>query len=77
MPAAGRAQTPTMLHSVMPPEVVWWEAGAEPELVMDGLRRIWLRTGPDGCRRIERIASTEPRDYLDPSLQPGAIWKNR
>ncbi len=70
-----------VLHSVMPPEVIWWEPeGAAPagplEVVAVGSRRIWLRRDADGRRRIERLASTEPTDYLDPRLQPGAIWRD-
>jgi hypothetical protein len=69
-----------MLHSVMPPEVIWWEAegvppATAPEVVAEGPRRIWLRRDAAGRRRVERIASTAPSDYLDPRLQPGALWQ--
>ncbi len=69
-----------VLHSVMPPEVVWWEPnpageGTPPEVVAEGPRRIRLRRDAAGRRLIERLDSTEPSDYLDPRLQPGAIWQ--
>jgi len=65
-----------MLHSVMPPEVIWWEPEGldPPEIVADGTRRICVRRDRDGRRVITRLHSTEPTDYLDPALQPGAIY---
>lgn len=32
-----------------------------------------VRVGPDGQRRLERLLSTDPRDFLDPRLQPGQL----
>jgi hypothetical protein len=65
-----------MLHTVMPPEIVWMqpETAAAPEIMSDGTRHVWLLRGADGRRRIQRLASTEPRDYLDPRWQPGSLW---
>jgi hypothetical protein len=78
MPLAGAAQTSGMLHSVMPPEVIWWPAEPVdgPEVVAEGPRRIWLGRDARGRRVVARLASTEPRDYLDPRLQPGSIWQD-
>lgn len=78
MPGGGCVQPEiTMLHTVMPPECVWWDLADMPdaEVIAEGTRRIWVRQAPDGTRRVERLSSTEPRDYRDPRLQPGAIWR--
>lgn len=68
-----------MLYSIMPPEVVFevLEAGGAngmgtlEETVLVGGPRLLLRRDARGRGVIERIISTEPRDYLDPRLQPG------
>lgn len=36
-------------------------------------RTCLVRVGPDGRRRLERLLSTDPRDYLDPRWQPGQL----
>jgi hypothetical protein len=65
-----------ILHTVMPPELVWSpQAEAEPqETVVDGPRQVVVARGRDGVRRVCRLISTEPRDFLDPRWQPGRVW---
>jgi hypothetical protein len=67
-----------VLYSVMPPEDVWGErtlaeaAGGRWVPLSPG-RLLYVAPGPLGeC--IVRLISPEPRDYLDPGLQPGAPW---
>lgn len=65
-----------MLYSIIPPEVVLRPADGPAavlweEVEASGARRLILRRDADGRVVIERIISTEPRDYLDPALQPG------
>lgn len=70
-----------MLYSIMPPEVVF--AGLDEgvaggpvrpeEAALVGGTRLLLRRDTHGRAVIERIISTEPRDYLDPRLQPGMV----
>lgn len=66
-----------MLFTILPPETVWADAAAgaaEPPLlwvVVGPHRLVGLRRDPAGGARIERLVSTEPRDYLNPLLQPG------
>lgn len=42
-----------------------------------GHARVLLENAPDGTRRVHRILSTNPADYLRPELQPGAVWIDR
>jgi hypothetical protein len=78
-----------ILHTVMPPEVVWGDAAAvtgatggtgdtdaagDTAEVADGLRRITLLRCSDGRLRVQRLVSTEPRDYLDRRWEPGRVW---
>ena len=68
-----------MIFTIMPPEDVWSEptrrseADAGDWVSLPGRRMVCLRRGPDGYR-VERLVSLEPRDYLVPALQPGALW---
>jgi hypothetical protein len=32
-----------------------------------------VRVGKDGMPRLERLISTDPKDYLDPAFQPNSI----
>ena len=36
-------------------------------------RACLVQVGPDGRRRLERLLSTDPRDFLDPRWQPGQL----
>lgn len=60
---------PGILWTVMPIELVMQQEEGAPALtaVWRGDRLVMLR--PDG--RVERLHSTNPYDYLDPTLQPG------
>lgn len=64
-----------LIYSVVPPEVVFGQDGASPpvweEVELAGGGRVILRREPGGRAVVERVISTEPRDYLDPTLQPG------
>lgn len=62
-----------ILYTIMPPEWVWSPPGeAEAtEVVAQGTRQVVLARGTDGSRRVARLISTEPRDFLDPRWQPG------
>jgi hypothetical protein len=44
---------------------------SDVRLAAVGGRPCLVRTGPDGCARIERLMSTDPADFLDPRFQPG------
>ena len=67
-----------MLYSVTPPEDVWNPQGpASGPLLLwrrHGSRMLCLRLLADGQAQVERLISTEPRDFLDPSFGPGAGW---
>jgi hypothetical protein len=65
-----------MLYSIVPPEVIFGlppAAGTEAALREVPLARggrLLLRRGTAGeC--VERVISTDPRDFLRPELQPG------
>lgn len=66
-----------MLYSIIPPELVFEDIKASVPSIEEaafgggGWRRLLLRQDPMGRAVIERVISTEPRDYLDPRLQPG------
>ncbi len=68
-----------MLFSIVPPEDVWSEPPAVAQAAvyrwirLSGGGLVQLSPGPDGYR-VARLVSPEPRDYLDPALQPGARW---
>ncbi|MEW6522137.1 MAG: YlzJ-like family protein [Bacillota bacterium] len=59
------------LYTIFPPDVVWQDW----PVFTDGLRQVaWhgrtVLVGSDG--RVERLLSTDPRDFLDPRFQPGS-----
>lgn len=61
--------TPMALEDIFP-------AQSDPnplvELWVDG-RLCLLRRGSDGVSRLERLLSTDPRDYWNPEYQPGNV----
>lgn len=62
-----------ILYTVVPPEEVWEEEVERRfiEVDVDGVRV--LAEPIDGTRgRVERILSTDPGHFLNPSLQPGS-----
>lgn len=64
-----------MLFSIIPPETVFHAAGGEApvweEVDLGGARRVLVQHVGAGRVVVVRVISTEPRDYLDPALQPG------
>jgi hypothetical protein len=58
--------TPLAWEDIFPADL---NAGPLQEVWVDG-RLCLARTGPDGVRRLERLLSTDPQDFLDPRFQP-------
>lgn len=73
-----------MLYTVVPLEdVLGWDGPeasrapeAEAEVEVAG-RRLVARPDGEGVFRLVRLVSTDPLDYLDPRLQPGAVLSRR
>jgi hypothetical protein len=75
-----------LLYTIVPPEVIFEEA-VEPEFqnwqksetrafeINFNGRNFMLQSLSDGQFKIDRLISTDPRDYLNPDWQPGSIWK--
>lgn len=64
-----------MLYTTMPFEAVFPPDPVDPaylELLIDG-RLCLIRQCPDGTRRLERLLSTNPQDYLDARYNPNSI----
>ncbi|MCL8208011.1 MAG: YlzJ-like family protein [Actinomycetia bacterium] len=68
-----------ILYTPLAPEDVFgWGWGGPPgddrlELEDVAGRPCLVRTGADGRRRLERLLSTDPRDFLDPRFAPGRL----
>ncbi len=64
-----------VLYSILPPETIFGPEPREPlpcEFVLDqGPARIVARVH-EGRVVVERVASTDPRHFLDARYQPGA-----
>lgn len=63
-----------MLYTVVPIEDVMapaWRPPAGGEAALSG-RQLLYEWDPAGTPRLVRLVSTDPLDYLDPRLQPGA-----
>lgn len=63
-----------MFYTIYPLELVWEEAAVDAprvELQVEG-RSLVAVPGAGGQLMVERLLSTDPNDYLDPHLQPGA-----
>lgn len=62
-----------MLYTVMPEEAVWQGFGAPRRVreVRAGGLTMLVEEMEGGGRRLERVISTDPQDYLHPFLQPG------
>lgn len=63
-----------VLYTIYPTEVVLEEAEESRvvlEMSVNG-HRILATRGLGGGLAVERLLSTDPADYLDPALQPGA-----
>jgi hypothetical protein len=65
-----------MLHTVMPLELVMEERQGAQDTSFETTylgRRVVCRAGPSGQMEVVRLLSTDPQDYLDPRLCPGAV----
>ncbi len=62
--------TPLALEQVLASPLT--DEGAATLMRVDE-RTCLVRVGPDGRRRVERLLSTDPRDFLDPRWQPGQL----
>ncbi|MDI3317284.1 MAG: YlzJ-like family protein [Bacillota bacterium] len=68
-----------MLWTIAPPEMIWgegWSRVAKPpsyEEAQVGGRRLLVERGADGRRRVVRLLSTDPADFLDARFQPGTV----
>lgn len=63
-----------MLYTVVPIEDVLatdWQPPVWGEVTLSG-RQLVYELDPEGAPRLVRLISTDPMDYLDPRLQPGA-----
>ncbi len=61
-----------MLWSIYPAEVIFGDPSATPpEEVSVAGRTFIVSRLPDGGRRIERLISSDPSDYLRPEWTPG------
>ena len=69
-----------MLYTPLPPEDIWRQPTDQEALDARwqgvGGRLFLVATGPDGEPRIQRLFSTDPRDYLDPRYQPGSTLRD-
>jgi hypothetical protein len=65
-----------MLYTPLAPEDVWGTMGEEGGVAWERRhgRLCLARRAPDGTTTVERLFSTDPRDYLDPRFQPGTLW---
>jgi len=65
-----------MLYTVMPLELVLEDRTVAEKALFETTylgRRVISRIGPSGQMEIVRLLSTDPQDYLDPRLCPGAF----
>lgn len=68
-----------MLWTIIPEELLLDEEDG-PVSLMEmsvGGARVLFETAADGTRRVHRVLSTDPADYLRPELQPGTVWTER
>lgn len=63
-----------ILYTVVPPELLW-EEEAERRFVEVRVGGVLVLAEPQGgsTGRVERVLSTDPGHFLNPSLQPGSI----
>ncbi len=64
-----------MLWTIYPPEVVFKNEEEAPrhEEISVGNRIFMVSRTKGGQRQIERLISTDPADYMNPTWQPGQI----
>jgi len=61
----------------MPAEVIWEGYGRQKpfrEVTLDGTHALQIEDLADGTRRVVRLNSTNPSDYLNPLYSPGRIY---
>lgn len=64
-----------MMHTVMPIEVIFpaqEQSISLKEMPYNGVNLL-VEQLPDGRKRIERIISSDPQDFLNPQMQPGTM----
>lgn len=64
-----------MMHTIMPMDVIFSQQDINPgfqELSHAGVNLL-VQQMPNGQKRIERILSSNPMDYLKQNLQPGIL----
>lgn len=69
-----------MLYTIYPLEMVLEDDEGEGPALVElsvGGRPVMAARGPGGGLTLYRLLSTDPADYLDPSLQPGASLPGR
>ncbi len=63
-----------LIWSIYPGEIIFATGETSPSSwaeVTQGERVFMVSLQPDGKRRIERLISSDPMDYLNPKWQPG------
>lgn len=69
-----------LIYSVVPPEIVLTDVEGRPAatdavpLTAGGAALVLVRRLAGQGAVIERVVSTDPRHFLDPSLTPGQPW---
>lgn len=67
----------TILWSVIPLEVLYAStcdaSAVETQEIQMGQARMVISSAPFGMAKVERLISPNPRDYLRPEWQPGAL----
>lgn len=63
-----------MLYTSMPLEAIFPAETTVPlqEVFING-RLCLVKRGPDGSPRLERLISTDPKDYLNPRFAPNTL----
>lgn len=65
-----------MLWTIVPADMLMDEDDDVSVAEMSvGAATVVVHVGADGARRVQRLLSTNPADYLRPEWQPGAVWR--
>lgn len=65
-----------ILYTVMPLELVMETAQSPSQQIVDSTylgRQVVASVDGSGTRRMVRLLSTDPQDFLDPRFFPGAV----
>lgn len=66
-----------MLWTVVPEQLIFDEDDNFSVAEMNvGNVTVVVQVGADGSKRVQRLLSTNPRDYLRPEWQPGIVWND-